>query len=518
MNPADTRAFGATGNALSPPLDPRAKSPLPSSLNETEWRRKLWNELPLRLTFAMRVGFNLGLFLGLPLAAGLALLSLAAPLLSAPGSVQTRDGKIYDGELRLDPMEGIVLTSAAGMVVKVAMTNLASARFNLPRTPTNLIDSIRITTLPEPWKNVDIGPVGLPGRAVFRDDTFTVSASGTRLWSEKPDELHFVYRPFKGNGQFIAQVPNFDASIAGIMLRKELTANSEFVMEAATGGGEGLMFRSRREPAHRKLVNREGDWQNRDEMRVPMWLRLVRRDKWVNAYRSWDDGMSWEHISGSPDDWPREVYAGLFVLGGKTNELKEATFANVLVTDETLETGAHTNESFVPQVLLKGGTLLAGNILAFDRSSLTLSNLGRARVISAVKVARVHFHPRSRKLEHELTPGRRGALLASGDFFEGEFASLEKDRLEMSSVLFGHRSFKLGDQVIALVLADPSPATAAFTVRTTDGSELCAPSITPEPNAVAFVDPTLGQWRIPVSQLVEITQAVSTAKTNSTAK
>jgi hypothetical protein len=466
----------------------------------------------------MRVGINWRLFPGLSLAAGLALLPLAATLLSAPGSVQTRDGKIYDGELRLDPVEGIVLTNAAGTVVNVAMTNLASARFNLPRTPTNSIDSIRITTLPEPWKNVDIGPVGTPGRAVFHDETFTVNASGTKIWSEKPDELHFVYRPFKGNGQIIAQVPKFDAWIAGIMLRKELAANSEFVMEAATGGGEGLMFRSRREPEHRKLVSREGDWQNRDEMRVPMWLRLVRRDKWVNAYRSWDDGMSWEHISGSPDDWPREVYAGLFVVGGKTNELKEATFANVLVTDESLETGAHTNESFVPQILLKGGTLLTGRIISLDRSSLTLSNLGRARVISAVKIARVLFHPRSRKFEHELTPGRRGALLAGGDFFEGEFGSLEKDRLEMSSVLFGHRTFKLGDQVIALALADPSPATAAFTVRTTDGSELCAPFITPGPNAVAFVDPTLGPCRVPVSQLVEIRQAGLTAKTNSIAK
>ncbi len=190
----------------------------------------------------------------------------------------------------------------------------------------------------------------------------------------------------------------------------------------------------------------------------------------------------------------------------------------MLVTDEGLETGAHTNESFVQQIVLKGGTLLTGSIISFDRSSLTLSNLGRARVISAVKVARILFHPRSRKFEHELTPGRRGALLASGDFFEGEFGSLEKDRLEMSSVLFGHRTFKLGDQVIALVLADPSPVTAAFTVRTTDGSELCAQFITPEPNGVAFVDPTLGPWRIPVSQLVEIAQAVSTAKTNSTAK
>ena len=518
MNPAGSRAFGWTEYAASPPLDPRAKSPLPSSLNEVERRRKLWNELPLRLTSLMRVGINLRLFLGLSVAAGLALLPWAARLQSAPGSVRTRDGIFYDGELRLDPVEGIVLSNAAGTVVKVAMTNLASARFNLPGTPTNPIDSIRITTLPEPWKNVDIGPVGVPGRAVFRDETFTVNASGTRIWSEKPDELHFVYRPFKGNGQILAQVPKFDAWIAGIMLRKELTANSEFVMAAATGAGAGLMFRSRREPEHRKLVNREGDWQNRDEMRLPMWLRLVRRDKWVNAYRSWDDGMSWEHISGSPDNWPREVYAGLFVVGGKTNELKEATFANVLVTDESLETGAHTNESFVPQVLLKGGTLLAGSIISFDRSSLTLSNLGRARVISAVKVARVLFSPRSRKFEQELTPGRRGVLLASGDFFEGEFASLEKDRLEMSSVLFGHRSFKLGDQVIALVLADPSPATAAFTVRTTDGSELRAPFVTPEPNAVAFVDPTLGPCRIPVSQLVEITQAGLMAKTNSTAK
>src|SRR5260221_1956128 len=136
-----------------------------SRLSEAERRRKLWNELPLRLISPMRVGINLRLWLGRSLAAGLALLPLATTLLSAPGSVQTRDGKIYDGELRLDPVEGIVLTNAAGTVVNVAMTNLASARFNLPRTPANPSNSIRITTLPEPWKNVDIRPVGTPGLA-----------------------------------------------------------------------------------------------------------------------------------------------------------------------------------------------------------------------------------------------------------------------------------------------------------------------------------------------------------------
>ena len=434
---------------------------------------------------------------------------LASNLPAVPGAVQTLDGKTFEGDLHLERGQGVVLTNSEGAVLRIPLSRLLGGKFN-QLSVSNMAGATDISRLPAPWQEIDVGPVGLRGRASCIDESFVVAGSGARIWSARPDEFHFVYRPFVGEGQFVAQLLQLEGQIAGIMFRKDLSADSEFMLEGISVGGEGLVYRSRRGPEHRKAVKKEGDWMNRPEVRVPCWLRLVRGGKWVNAYKSWDAGVSWEHVYGSPDHFPAEIYAGFFVMGGTSNTLREATFRNVLLEDEGSASDSATNSPFASLIVLRNGSVLAGRINAFDSSSLKVSAFDKEYRLSLVNVARILFQPLLPKFARQISPGRNGVLLSNGDFFEGEFRSLEKGQLKISSVLFGNRTFTLSGKVIALVLRDPAPAPLLYAVRTLNGSVLNTISMTAEQEAVGVVDPTVGPLRIPLDQLAEIKQQSST--------
>jgi hypothetical protein len=64
--------------------------------------------------------------------------------------------------------------------------------------------------------------------------------------------------------------------------------------------------------------------------------------------------------------------------------------------------------------------------------------------------------------------GKTGVLLPNGDFFEGKVRSAEAAEVKVLSPLFGPRTFR-ADQVLAVVLAEVKPVTAAYEVRTVNG-------------------------------------------------
>jgi hypothetical protein len=261
------------------------------------------------------------------------LLFWASGLLAVTGRVQTTNGLTFEGEIGIDAKLGLVVTNAEIGSTNLPLSSLLLVEFNSASNPqTNQVSTPG--ALPVGWTNQDVGRAGVVGKAQFENGLFTLSSSGTRLWAPEPDEFHFAYRRFTGNGQLVAQMTKTEAAMAGVMFRRSLEPNSQFVMEAATEGPEGLIFRSRRDPAHRQLVHMQGDWLNRDEVKPPCWMKLIRTDKRVTAYKSDDDGITWQPIYDSATEWDHEIYAGLFVMGGDSNSLKRATFANVVVEDE----------------------------------------------------------------------------------------------------------------------------------------------------------------------------------------
>jgi len=428
----------------------------------------------------------------------------SAAAAAVPCRLKLKDGTLLEGRVTIDPKSGLVLTNGTVGQTNLSLSAINSARFNADATAAaSTVSSNATGPLPGGWTNQDIGPVAIPGSVKLENGRFTISSSGTRIWLQQPDEFHFVYRSFTGNGQLIAQITNMEAAIAGIMFRQTLEPNSEFVMEAATLANDGMIFRTRRDPRHRELVRSEGDWQNRDEVRPPCWLKLTRREKRFTAYESLDDGISWQAVYESPNEWGRTIFAGLLVAGGSSNTLKSASFANVLIEDETDTMNAQSNKLFNVEAVLTDGSILHARSVTADESKIRIGFAKTNYVVSIYSVSRLVYRPVPDRLKGELASGRKGVLLKNGDFFEGELRSADRNQVKLSSILFGTRSFPT-DRVTAVVLAESSERPASYRLRTLDGSLIRAKSLAPGSDSVVADELRLGALAIPLDDLLEI--------------
>lgn len=432
---------------------------------------------------------------------GSAISALAA---SAPGRLKLKDGSLLEGEVTVDSKSDLVFSNATAGVTNISFNALDSAQFNAAASASaSTISSNATGGLPLGWTNQDIGPVAIPGSMKLDNGIFTISSSGTRLWLPQADEFHYVYRSFSGNGQMVAQVTNMEAAIAGIMFRQSLEPDSEFVVEAATLANDGMIVRTRRDPRHRELVRSQGDWQNRDEVKPPCWLKLTRRDKRFTAYESLDEGISWQAIYDSPNEWGRTIFAGLMVVGGTSNALKSASFANALIEDETDTMNVESNKMFNVEVVLTGGSVLHARSVTADESKVKIAFTKTNYVVSIYAVSRLVYRPIPDRLKRELVTGRKGVLLKNGDFFEGDLRSADKYQVKLSSILFGARSFPT-DRVTAVAIAESSERPAAYRVRTLDGSLIRAKSVAAGQEAVVADELRLGALAIPLEELMEI--------------
>ncbi|VAW34631.1 hypothetical protein MNBD_CHLOROFLEXI01-2860, partial [hydrothermal vent metagenome] len=83
-----------------------------------------------------------------------------------------------------------------------------------------------------PWVSADIGSVGVAGSADETSGTFTIQASGQRIWG-RSDGFHYVYQPLNGDGEISGLVgaPQNTGSwaVSGLMIRESLTADSPHV-------------------------------------------------------------------------------------------------------------------------------------------------------------------------------------------------------------------------------------------------------------------------------------------------
>jgi hypothetical protein len=415
-----------------------------------------------------------------------------------------KDGAQLEGEAALAEKSTLAFSNAALGSTNIDLNSIRSARFHLNAAalePTNLAESAK--ALPKGWTNADIGPVTIPGSVQWTDERSQVSGSGTRFWLPQPDEFQFVYRPFSGSGHLTAQITNSEAVIAGIMFRESLAPDSEFVAEAVTTSTDGLLIRSRRDRRYRELVHAEGDYRNFNEIRPPCWLKLIRRDRRFSICQSTDEGISWQIIHESPSDWGRTVYAGLFVVGGVTNAVKTATFANVQVEDEMDGRKLLTNKLSRVRLVLNDGSLLQAADVSADQTKIRFQFGDSNITASALSVCRIEFGDIPKRIERDLSSQRRGVLLKSGDFFEGDLSSIDRTQAKLSSVLFGTRTVPL-DRVLAIIIAPPLANSAPFLIRTLDGSAIVAKTLGSAPDILLVNEPRLGLLMVPLAELAAI--------------
>jgi len=162
----------------------------------------------------------------------------------------------------------------------------------------------------------------------------------------------------------------------------------------------------------------------------------------------------------------------------------------------------------VPGLQLTGGSFIARHVHLADDTWIKFTDSPKEAALSTLSVARIYFQPPTPEVEGKLRPGRTGLLLKSNDFIECEFKGISHGKIQVSSVLFGLKSFE-PHRVMALALRDPKPAAARFELRTKSDSCLLLNHFLVDKDRLTIQDPTMSGLQITASELSEIRRIVA---------
>lgn len=184
------------------------------------------------------------------------------------------------------------------------------------------------------WMHADVGGIGLEGTAGLSNGVWAISGSGADIWANA-DGFHYVFQPWKGDGEFITRVISQDNTDpwakAGLMIREGLARDARHATLAATPQ-EGVCFLHRVETAGITTLDRG------PSKRCPVWLRLVRRGNQVRAFAS-ENGDTWRWIATEQVDLPAEILVGLAVNSHDNSTLAKAQFEKVAFRAAPTEEG-----------------------------------------------------------------------------------------------------------------------------------------------------------------------------------
>lgn len=184
-------------------------------------------------------------------------------------------------------------------------------------------------SLPSPWVDADIGAVGIAGDASYNAGTFTVSGSGSDIWTAS-DQFNFAYQPVSGDTTVIARIADESGSTAtfakaGVMIRESSAANSIEVSTLLTPtNGVAMEIRP---TTGANSINVTG-WIT--GVLPPQWVKLVRSGTAFTGYYS-DDGSAWTEIATTNITMASGTIVGLAVTSHDNTQLNTATFDNVSV-------------------------------------------------------------------------------------------------------------------------------------------------------------------------------------------
>jgi regulation of enolase protein 1 (concanavalin A-like superfamily) len=203
--------------------------------------------------------------------------------------------------------------------------------------PTGLLNAMTMTAsplvpsnrLPAGFGQGDIGAVGLSGRAVFNQGTFSSYASGDDIFNTA-DAFHYVYKSLNGDGTIVARVDSVaDTSFyakAGVMIRETMDPGSMNAIMEITAGGQSF-FQWRDSPG-----GSTSDIQGPDAS-VPSWVKLVRTGGILTGYES-GDGRNWTEVGTAFVPMSTDVYVGIAATAQNNAAITTATFDQVALTSQ----------------------------------------------------------------------------------------------------------------------------------------------------------------------------------------
>ena len=107
-----------------------------------------------------------------------------------------------------------------------------------------------------------------------------------------------------------------------------------------------------------------------------------------------------------------------------------------------IEAGPPPMDASASGVRMRNGSFIAGWIGKADASQVVVSRQSQKKLtLGDAYIARIMMRPVPMELAANIGRGRTGVLLASGDFYEGEFREVRDGRVTVDSVVFGVRTF-----------------------------------------------------------------------------
>jgi hypothetical protein len=416
-------------------------------------------------------------------------------VLSREGYVQTRDGKVYEGQVRFESNAVVVVNAAKEVWAEVMLTNLAFMAFAagapLVTAPT---DGSAAGALPEGWTSEDVGSVRLGGGTDFRHGVFQVRSTGTNVTADS-DSFHFVFKRVHGTSELMARVTRVQLTDpwarAGLMMRESLAADARNVFLAVTAARGGVF-------QWRERLGQETSARLDRTMAAPCWLKLKRDGNVFTAMWS-PTGKQWASLDRLVMSATKELFVGLAVVGVQDKVMNQSTFEHV---EEGL---ALRNRWYVPQVQLQSGTTQMGYIARMDDTAVHFERTADKDPISTWNVANIRFQPMPSRYGSALNAGRTGVLLTSGEFIDGECRGIEEGRVVLSSVPLGLCRFEVNTEVIAVVLRKRVPSHGhPYELKTVDGSVWLGSDVGVDASGVLLRELSLGPRRIPMHEVLEL--------------
>lgn len=229
-------------------------------------------------------------------------------------------------------------------------------------------------TLPSPWQHADVGATTVPGTSVFASNVFTVSGAGADIGGTA-DAFQFTYQPLSTDGQIIARLSAISSSsgnsIAGVMIRQDLTAGSPFAAaHIGTAKDFRFWFRAAQGIAADGVVNAETPV-------IPCWIKVRRVGDLIYAYKS-VEGKTWDLVGVNKLALIGAVDIGLVATSRVAGQLATAAFDNVRVQSDS-----DGDKLFDDEEINLGTNLLAidtdgDGISDYDEVRYTLTDPARA--------------------------------------------------------------------------------------------------------------------------------------------
>ncbi len=186
---------------------------------------------------------------------------------------------------------------------------------------------INSNTLPLPWKLELVGFGNLAGPANFSAGVFTVGGSGAL--DEKSDTTNFGWQNLSGDGEISARIAKLDdtgnAARVGLMIRDSLAPNARQAFIGVNGDGDLRWFK------RSKAGKKANETARKLFGSKDIWLKLVRKDNTISAYRS-TNGTKWTPAGSVELKLPNNCYIGLSVSSGDQDLLNTSKFSHVKVT------------------------------------------------------------------------------------------------------------------------------------------------------------------------------------------